>query len=113
MCSERKGFVCRQKWVGPNHPTSYGPVVHLPVSMVATVGLHPNTGVFFNPSVLICYCRESKYRYIINILSLSLARDAMKTGNSPVIIDNTNTNAWEMKPYVLLVSNCDEHSKKY
>ena len=44
---------------------------------------------------------RSKYRYVV----LSSARDAMKTGNSPVIIDNTNTNAWEMKPYVLLVSD--------
>nr|XP_020644295.1 NEDD4-binding protein 2-like 1 [Pogona vitticeps] len=28
------------------------------------------------------------------------ARKAMKNGKSPVIIDNTNIHAWEMKPYV-------------
>ncbi|KAJ8280138.1 hypothetical protein GJAV_G00050960 [Gymnothorax javanicus] len=28
------------------------------------------------------------------------ARNAMDAGRSPVIIDNTNTQAWEMKPYV-------------
>lgn len=27
----------------------------------------------------------------------------MKQGRSPVIIDNTNTQAWEMKPYVEVV----------
>ena len=45
-------------------------------------------------------------------MPLSLARNAMKTGNSPVIIDNTNTNAWEMKPYVLLVSNSNKFAVK-
>ncbi|XP_025964631.1 NEDD4-binding protein 2-like 1 isoform X1 [Dromaius novaehollandiae] len=31
------------------------------------------------------------------------ARDkAMKNGKSPVIIDNTNIHAWEMKPYVMM-----------
>ena len=58
-------------------------------------------------------------RAVVSILSLSLslslslpllpARDAMKAGRSPVIIDNTNTNAWEMKPYVLLVSQSLNH----
>lgn len=28
------------------------------------------------------------------------AEDAMRAGISPIIIDNTNTEAWEMKPYV-------------
>nr|XP_014349582.1 PREDICTED: uncharacterized protein LOC102350653 isoform X2 [Latimeria chalumnae] len=28
------------------------------------------------------------------------ARDAMNHGRSPIVIDNTNTQAWEMKPYV-------------
>ena len=31
------------------------------------------------------------------------ARGAMEVGKSPVIIDNTNTNTWEMKPYIHLV----------
>ncbi|NXL83581.1 N42L1 protein, partial [Alectura lathami] len=30
------------------------------------------------------------------------ARKAMKNGKSPVIIDNTNIHAWEMKPYVMM-----------
>ncbi|KAH0625065.1 hypothetical protein JD844_033123 [Phrynosoma platyrhinos] len=29
-------------------------------------------------------------------------RKAMKNGKSPVIIDNTNIHAWEMKPYVIM-----------
>ncbi|NXE47149.1 N42L2 protein, partial [Casuarius casuarius] len=28
------------------------------------------------------------------------AKQAMEQGKSPIIIDNTNTQAWEMKPYV-------------
>ncbi|NXL35736.1 N42L1 protein, partial [Glaucidium brasilianum] len=30
------------------------------------------------------------------------AHKAMKNGKSPVIIDNTNIHAWEMKPYVMM-----------
>ncbi|XP_056184676.1 NEDD4-binding protein 2-like 1 isoform X3 [Falco biarmicus] len=30
------------------------------------------------------------------------ARKAMKNGKSPVIVDNTNIHAWEMKPYVMM-----------
>ncbi|XP_078513281.1 NEDD4-binding protein 2-like 1 [Lissotriton helveticus] len=30
------------------------------------------------------------------------AKKAMKNGKSPIIIDNTNIHAWEMKPYVLM-----------
>lgn len=33
------------------------------------------------------------------------AKQAIDQGRSPVIIDNTNTQAWEMKPYVEMVSN--------
>jgi len=29
-------------------------------------------------------------------------KEAMKKGISPIVADNTNTQAWEMKPYVLL-----------
>lgn len=32
------------------------------------------------------------------------ARQAMDQGRSPIIIDNTNTQAWEMKPYVEAVN---------
>ena len=42
------------------------------------------------------------YQYLSS--NTCIARVAMEKGRSPVIIDNTNTNAWEMKPYVLLVS---------
>ncbi|KAL7849133.1 hypothetical protein SRHO_G00207560 [Serrasalmus rhombeus] len=34
------------------------------------------------------------------------AGDAMLRGRSPVIIDNTNIQAWEMKPYVTLALEC-------
>ncbi|XP_060231887.1 NEDD4-binding protein 2-like 2 [Meriones unguiculatus] len=46
------------------------------------------------------------YRYRVSRLgdahgwSQSRARRAMAEGRSPVIIDNTNTQAWEMRPYV-------------
>ncbi|NWZ78107.1 N42L1 protein, partial [Poecile atricapillus] len=36
------------------------------------------------------------------------ARKAMKNGKSPVIIDNTNIHAWEMKPYVMMA-----HENRY
>nr|XP_054508696.1 NEDD4-binding protein 2-like 1 isoform X3 [Agelaius phoeniceus] len=36
------------------------------------------------------------------------ARKAMKKGKSPVIIDNTNIHAWEMKPYVMMA-----HENRY
>lgn len=32
------------------------------------------------------------------------AEDAMRDGRSPIIIDNTNIQAWEMKPYVKMAS---------
>eukprot|EP00075_Anas_platyrhynchos_P036635 XP_027325888.1 NEDD4-binding protein 2-like 2 isoform X4 [Anas platyrhynchos] len=46
--------------------------------------------------------------YLYNVVQLGDAHDwnqkraqqAMEQGRSPVIIDNTNTQAWEMKPYV-------------
>ena len=33
----------------------------------------------------------------------NLAKEAMLEGRSPIIIDNTNVEAWEMKPYVKMV----------
>ncbi|KAJ1114153.1 hypothetical protein NDU88_002392 [Pleurodeles waltl] len=35
------------------------------------------------------------------------AQKAMKKGKSPIIIDNTNIHAWEMKPYVLMALQHD------
>jgi hypothetical protein len=37
-------------------------------------------------------------------LKFCLASDAFKRNISPIIIDNTNTQAWEMKPYVAMVN---------
>ncbi|XP_009701666.1 PREDICTED: NEDD4-binding protein 2-like 2 [Cariama cristata] len=37
---------------------------------------------------------------IIFVNKMDTAKQAMEQGKSPVIIDNTNTQAWEMKPYV-------------
>ncbi|XP_051018792.1 NEDD4-binding protein 2-like 2 isoform X5 [Acomys russatus] len=34
------------------------------------------------------------------IIKMGTAKQAIDQGRSPVIIDNTNTQAWEMKPYV-------------
>ncbi|KAM6179021.1 NEDD4-binding protein 2-like 2 [Rhynchocyon petersi] len=50
-------------------------------------------------------CQDG-YRYDVNQLSdahdwnQNRAKQAIDQGRSPVIIDNTNTQAWEMKPYV-------------
>ena len=44
-------------------------------------------------------------KLIITILSFCTAREAMRRGISPIIIDNTNTRCIEMKPYVAAVSN--------
>ncbi|XP_045652942.1 NEDD4-binding protein 2-like 2 isoform X1 [Ursus americanus] len=49
---------------------------------------------------------QDGYRYNVNQLgdahdwNQSRAKQAINQGKSPVIIDNTNTQAWEMKPYV-------------
>lgn len=32
------------------------------------------------------------------------AKDAFERGSNPIIIDNTNMQGWEMKPYVAQVS---------
>lgn len=41
--------------------------------------------------------------FVFNLFFIS-AKQAINQGRSPVIIDNTNTQAWEMKPYVEMVS---------
>ncbi|XP_071433866.1 NEDD4-binding protein 2-like 1 isoform X1 [Pithys albifrons albifrons] len=38
----------------------------------------------------------------VTYLETAMARKAMKNGKSPVISDNTNIHAWEMKPYVIM-----------
>ncbi|XP_006874437.1 PREDICTED: NEDD4-binding protein 2-like 2-like, partial [Chrysochloris asiatica] len=49
---------------------------------------------------------QDGYRYNVNQLgdahdwNQNRAKQAIAQGRSPVIIDNTNTQAWEMKPYV-------------
>jgi hypothetical protein len=37
------------------------------------------------------------------VLHCVTARKAMRNGISPIIIDNTNLHAWEMKPYAVMV----------
>lgn len=37
------------------------------------------------------------------VLHCVTARKAMQNGISPIIIDNTNLHAWEMKPYAVMV----------
>ena len=41
---------------------------------------------------------------IIELLMYLSAREAVEKGVSPIVIDNTNTQAWEMRAYVALVS---------
>lgn len=50
--------------------------------------------VYFN---LICFF------LFLNLYFIS-AKQAIDQGRSPVIIDNTNIQAWEMKPYVEVVN---------
>ncbi|XP_070762397.1 NEDD4-binding protein 2-like 2 [Enoplosus armatus] len=52
------------------------------------------------------FAHRDGYRYEAGLLGAAhewnqgRAKDAMHDGRSPIIIDNTNTQAWEMKPYV-------------
>lgn len=53
-----------------------------------------------------CLFTCSNLNYItayLHALFFIAAQQAMEQGRSPVIIDNTNTQAWEMKPYVEVV----------
>ena len=43
--------------------------------------------------------------YAFTSVFSALAEQAMKDGKSPVIIDNTNLEKWEMKPYAEMVSD--------
>lgn len=42
-------------------------------------------------------------KWIVFVFNSFSAQDAMQDGRSPIIIDNTNVQAWEMKPYVKMV----------
>jgi hypothetical protein len=49
---------------------------------------------------------EVRSRFLDKLISFfvfHLASDALKRNLSPIIIDNTNTQTWEMKPYVAMV----------
>nr|XP_033802986.1 NEDD4-binding protein 2 isoform X2 [Geotrypetes seraphini] len=54
------------------------------------------------------FCRDGEYQYDINCLGEAhewnhlRAKEAFEKMVSPIIIDNTNTEAWEMKPYVAM-----------
>ncbi|XP_035479396.2 NEDD4-binding protein 2-like 2 isoform X2 [Scophthalmus maximus] len=54
------------------------------------------------------FAQENDYRYDPGLLGVAhhwnqgRAKDAMHDRRSPIIIDNTNTQAWEMKPYVTM-----------
>jgi len=39
------------------------------------------------------------------LLMCDVAQEVMRLGCSPVVIDNTNTQAWQMLPYVRLVGH--------
>ncbi|KAG2457351.1 N42L2 protein, partial [Polypterus senegalus] len=54
------------------------------------------------------FSQQTGYSYDPSLLgdahewNQSRAKEAMEKGQSPIVIDNTNTQAWEMKPYVQL-----------
>ena len=65
----------------------------------------------FEPDKLSLYHQKNqdkgilwKFQYILVYLCIFTARTAIANGKSPVIIDNTNSAAWQMKPYALMVS---------
>ncbi|XP_012280669.1 uncharacterized protein LOC105699863 [Orussus abietinus] len=45
------------------------------------------------------YCYDSLRLHEAHINNQNKVRNAMKKGRSPVIVDNTNTQSWEMHPY--------------
>lgn len=67
---------------------------------------HNPDGVSFNTDEY--FCRHGQYQFNPAELSIAhewnhqRAKDAMMKGHSPVIIDNTNMQSWEMKPYVAM-----------
>lgn len=61
--------------------------------------LNKRTSCFFN-TANICLSLSSCGHY-------SIAKKAFHRGISPIIIDNTNMQGWEMKPYVAQVSLYD------
>ncbi|XP_045929724.1 NEDD4-binding protein 2-like 2 isoform X2 [Micropterus dolomieu] len=91
---------------------------HSPLVLILMRGL-PGSGkstrarelLSIGPSGLILstddyFVHRDGYHYELGLLGAahewnqSRAKDAMRDGRSPIIIDNTNTQAWEMKPYV-------------
>ncbi|XP_078072540.1 NEDD4-binding protein 2 [Mustelus asterias] len=54
------------------------------------------------------FCRSGHYQFDPSLIgeahqwNQKRAKQAMAEGYSPIIIDNTNTQAWEMKPYVIM-----------
>lgn len=54
------------------------------------------------------FVKDGRYEFdpskigVNHSINQSRAETAMKDGISPVVIDNTNTQGWEMKPYVML-----------
>ncbi|XP_067892615.1 NEDD4-binding protein 2 isoform X2 [Heterodontus francisci] len=54
------------------------------------------------------FCRNGHYQFDPSLIgeahewNQKRAKEAMEEGYSPVIIDNTNTQAWEMKPYIVM-----------
>ncbi|XP_078402666.1 NEDD4-binding protein 2 [Cetorhinus maximus] len=54
------------------------------------------------------FCRSGHYQFDPSLIgeahewNQKRAKEAIEEGYSPVIIDNTNTQAWEMKPYIVM-----------
>ncbi|XP_015279685.1 PREDICTED: NEDD4-binding protein 2-like 2 [Gekko japonicus] len=65
---------------------------------------HSHDGIVFSTDDY--FCQQDGWSYDVGQLGAAhdwnqkRAKQAMDQGRSPIIIDNTNTQAWEMKPYV-------------
>ncbi|XP_053312341.1 NEDD4-binding protein 2-like 2 [Spea bombifrons] len=72
--------------------------------------LHPDGIVFSTDDY---FCQREGYTYNVKLLgdahdwNQDRAKRAMDDGRSPIIIDNTNIQAWEMKPYVQMALERD------
>ncbi|XP_068440637.1 NEDD4-binding protein 2-like 2 isoform X2 [Clinocottus analis] len=77
----------------------------LPTKKMEQLSSNPNGLILSTDDYFAC---RDGYRYDPGLLgaahewNLNRAKDAMHDVRSPIIIDNTNVQAWEMKPYVEL-----------
>ncbi|XP_075956177.1 uncharacterized protein n4bp2l2 [Anarhichas minor] len=107
-----------EPWEHPCRPPANTNAFHSSLVLILMRGL-PGSGkstlarerLFAGPNGLILstddyFAYRDGYRYDPGLLGAAhewnqnRAKDAMHDGRSPIIVDNTNVQAWEMKPYV-------------